>query len=249
MINSEESLRKIKKTLSSYKKKNIIEKYQKKEFMVGTFLEKKYKISRKFITNKYTNKKLYYSILRSKKEKKRIAQIIMVHGLLDSSMLIEIASLFAENNITVHLFDLSGEGFSDGVINNEEISDNLKDIVTILKKADENLPTFIYGHSIGGLLVLILLALNNELLLNGVLLSSSILSIPEERNFNYLKELFFTRYPGNLVSPFLVNSYINPTRFTKINKITKYICLKQQEISFFGFFKKNEKNCINNFSY
>lgn len=236
MQNSSESLTKIQKTLSHYKRKKIIEKYQKKEYMLGTFHEKKYKISRKYIKNKYTSKNLYYSVLRSKNQKKRIAQIIMVHGLLESSMLLEIASIFAENNITVHLFDLSGQGFSEGVMNNEEISDNLKDIVTILKKADENLPTFIYGHSIGALLVLILLVLNSELVVNGVFLSSPILSIPDERNFNFLKDLFFLRYPGNLVFPFLVNSYINPTRFTKVNKITKYICLKQNDISFFGFF-------------
>jgi len=67
---------------------------------------------------------------------------------------------FANNRYIVHIFDLSGFGYSDGKRLNQKLEQNLSDIATIIKKMDKDLPMFLVAHSLGALYSTILLLLN-----------------------------------------------------------------------------------------
>ena len=68
--------------------------------------------------------------------------------------MLDFAIQFSQHNMNVHLFDFSGRGFSDRISKNNPGENLMSDIVTIIRKLDSSLPTFILSFSLGNLVLL-----------------------------------------------------------------------------------------------
>lgn len=104
------------------------------------------------------------------------AIICLVHGMGEhSGRYAHVAKFFNEHNINVLAFDLRGHGKSEGKRGHTTSYDLLlDDISLLLKQADSifpEIPKFLYGHSMGGNLVLNL-ALRRKVKIAGIISSS-----------------------------------------------------------------------------
>jgi alpha-beta hydrolase superfamily lysophospholipase len=86
-----------------------------------------------------------------------------------------------------------------------------------LKTARADLPLFIYGHSLGGLVVIKLLLDKPELNISGCIITSPLLGLAKNMHFDWIKKQFM-HYLGDHLSDFIVNSRVNPTALTKKTK-------------------------------
>lgn len=209
----------------------IINKYQKKKFFLGSFKEHNYKIHRKFIDNIVDGRKIYYSVFRANQS---VANLVVVHGWLNSTKLFELAEYMAQRQINVHLFDLPGFGYSEGFRYSVPIDEYLSSIQTVLLKVDDRLPTFLYGHFIGALANLLFVYINRTLQLDGVILTSPLIIVPEDRQVNIVKSILVNRFTGALFAPLLINSFMNPTALTKDNYYIKSLCSDKFGVFSFG---------------
>ncbi|MFH1446631.1 MAG: lysophospholipase [Chloroflexota bacterium] len=93
-------------------------------------------------------------------EKKAKALIVIVHGLGEhSARYAHVAQAFTDNNFNVYACDQRGHGKSGGKRGHTPSAKCLLDDITICiqyaqDKTGKDLPTFLYGHSLGGLEVL-----------------------------------------------------------------------------------------------
>lgn len=55
------------------------------------------------------------------------------------------------------------------------------DVEVLLKQASRDLPLFLYGHSLGGMLILSLALRNPELNLAGIITTSALIKFPRDR--------------------------------------------------------------------
>lgn len=90
------------------------------------------------------------------------------------------------------------------------------DIEVLLKQASRELPLFLYGHSLGGMLILSLALRNPELHIAGVITTSALIKFPRDRTLPPSK-VFLIRLIGKSLEDVVVNSLINPTALTKNN--------------------------------
>jgi len=90
-----------------------------------------------------------------KPSQKSIATVTFVHGLGEHcSRYEEFFNVLAGAGITVNSFDHRGHGYSKGKRGHLLFSQAFEDITLIAGKADKNLPHFLFGHSMGGGMVL-----------------------------------------------------------------------------------------------
>jgi alpha-beta hydrolase superfamily lysophospholipase len=94
-----------------------------------------------------------------KTTKKEKAVIILVHGLGEHALRYQhMAEFYNDVGISVVSFDLRGHGRSDGVRGHatsyDAICDDIQTLVDGTKERFPNIPMFIFGHSLGGALVL-----------------------------------------------------------------------------------------------
>ena len=87
------------------------------------------------------------------------AAIIIVHGLGEhSSRYTHIAKMFNNENITVFSFDHRGHGKSGGsrgdIPSYDTACDDIDELIKIVKTEFPAIPIFLYGHSLGGAIVL-----------------------------------------------------------------------------------------------
>lgn len=87
----------------------------------------------------------------------------------------------------------------------------------MLKAARSDLPLFIYGHSLGGLITIKLLLDKPELNVSGCIITSPLLGLAKNMHFNWIKKKFM-HYLGDSLGDFIVNSRVNPTALTKKTK-------------------------------
>lgn len=85
------------------------------------------------------------------------------------------------------LIDLRGFGYSGGARGCAEIEQLQRDLITLIKKANTELPLYIYAHSLGGLLTLTLLIDYPYLNISGVMITSPFLGFPEGKGFGKIK--------------------------------------------------------------
>ena len=84
----------------------------------------------------------------------------------------------------------------------------------MLKTARSDLPLFIYAHSLGGLVAIKLLLDKPELAVSGCIITSPLLGLAKNMNFNWAKKMVI-HHLGEDLSDFIVNSRVNPTALTK----------------------------------
>lgn len=68
-----------------------------------------------------------------------------------------------KKKIKVHIIDMSGFGYSGGQRLNMPMHVHISDMMTVIKKikdSDRDLPIFVYGHFLGGLVALNFLTVN-----------------------------------------------------------------------------------------
>ncbi len=92
-------------------------------------------------------------------EKEPTGVILIVHGLGEhSGRWAHVAAFFNSHGYVVRSFDLQGHGKSEGVrgdtVSFEQTRGEIEEMVSQLKEGFANLPLFVYGHSLGGALVL-----------------------------------------------------------------------------------------------
>ena len=85
--------------------------------------------------------------------------VALVHGHGEHSMRYRhVADFFAANNLSTYAFDHRGHGISEGKRghspNYDSILGDVGDFVDQVKEKNRDLPIFVYGHSMGGNLVL-----------------------------------------------------------------------------------------------
>jgi acylglycerol lipase len=90
-------------------------------------------------------------------------------------------------------------------------------VIAVIKQANPALPLFLYGHSLGGLVVLTLTYDYLHLNVSGVMLTSPLLGFPKDRRLPWLKRQL-VKLVGKKMEDFVANSMINPTALTKSNK-------------------------------
>ena len=111
------------------------------------------------------------------------ANIIIVHGLGEHiGRYDELYKIFADLGLNVYGYDRIGEGQSEGKRAYIHVFDEQVEDLVKLKSAliDNDLPTFMYGHSLGGLIVVKYLVdspMNN---LAGVILSGALLKVDDD---------------------------------------------------------------------
>ncbi|MEA2001287.1 MAG: alpha/beta hydrolase [Actinomycetota bacterium] len=82
------------------------------------------------------------------------ARILLVHGLGEHSGRYEhVGDFLAERRFELFAFDLRGHGASEGIrVDVETFDDYLEDLELVFGEMPSDLPTVIYGHSMGGLI-------------------------------------------------------------------------------------------------
>ena len=84
----------------------------------------------------------------------------------------------------------------------------------MMKTARRDLPLFLYGHSLGGLVVIKLLLDRPELTVSGCIITSPLLGLAKDMEFNWVKKMM-AHYLGEYLSDFMINSKVNPTALMK----------------------------------
>jgi acylglycerol lipase len=115
------------------------------------------------------------------------------------------------------MVDLRGFGYSGGARGCAELRELENDVIALLRNARADLPLFVYGHSLGGLVIIKLLLDKPELNISGCILTSPLLGLAKNMHFNWIKRQFM-HYLGDYLADFIVNSRVNPTALTKKTK-------------------------------
>jgi alpha-beta hydrolase superfamily lysophospholipase len=101
------------------------------------------------------------------------ASICLVHGFAEhSGRHIGTAARLASAGYEVHMVDLRAFGVSGGAKGANDLHDFQEDLGTLLHQVRADLPCFVMGHSMGGLVVTTLLLHNPGLKLAGAVISS-----------------------------------------------------------------------------
>lgn len=115
------------------------------------------------------------------------------------------------------MVDLRGFGYSGGARGCAELRELENDVIALFRMARTDLPLFIYGHSLGGLVTIKLLMDRPELNVSGCIITSPLLGLAKNMHFNWIKRQFMYHL-GDHLADFIVNSRVNPTALTKKTK-------------------------------
>ena len=112
--------------------------------------------------------------IREWKRDDNTANLIIVHGVAEhSGRYIHVAEYFHERGFNVYTGDLLGHGLSDGhrvYINSAD--DYIEDVNFFIRRVENNRPTFILGHSMGGFITLYYGVKWHNPKINGLIVSS-----------------------------------------------------------------------------
>ena len=173
-------------------------------FTEGTFRVGKLKVERRYIRNesfveekkkglgdKYT---FYTRMTNTENQDNPVAQIGFVHGFSEcSDTWFEMAYQLALNNFDVHMIDLEGYGWSAGARGKGPKIPNLHFNVTVLiEQFREGVPTFLWGNSMGCMVLNTFLLQNPHLKLAGVIFGSPFFEISEELELDAAKRFMLS---------------------------------------------------------
>jgi alpha-beta hydrolase superfamily lysophospholipase len=191
------------------------------KYILGSTVKNGICFSRRYIKNIHnTFLRLYYTNIKpvDTDSIKIIANLCIVHGFGHySGEFYELAYNLAKNGINCHLIDLRGHGYSGGMRMDWLIEELHSDVLTLIKECEMDgvdLPTFIFGHSMGGGLVSSLFINNQYLQVNGVILSAPLLSYPINTKQDKFKNWVLNKI-GNDINDFVCHGSINPTDLCK----------------------------------
>lgn len=108
--------------------------------------------------------------------------ILIVHGLHEHCLrYAHVAEALNKIGLNVYTFDLRGHGQSEGPkVNIKLVDEYREDVETVYRSIPKNIPFFILGHSMGGLIVTDFLLFNERNDVKGVILSGAALEVGED---------------------------------------------------------------------
>ena len=112
------------------------------------------------------------------------ASLLLVHGLGEHSARYEhVAQALNDISVNVYSFDLKGHGLSEGPrAFIKDISEYRADLETVYQQTPKNLPLFMLGHSMGGLIVTDFLLDSAKTDVKGVVLTGAALEAGDDIN-------------------------------------------------------------------
>lgn len=143
----------------------------------------------------------------------------MIHGIGEhSGRYLGIGKMLADNDFSVYLIDLTGYGISGGGIACGTFVQLQDDIATLFKQIKEDLPIFLFGHSMGGGLVTNFVYANPDLKLAGVILNAPFYRFPGKVRMNPIK-LKVLKTLAEAVPEILIGSKISQNSITKKKQV------------------------------
>jgi acylglycerol lipase len=108
--------------------------------------------------------------------------ILIVHGLHEHCLrYAHVAEALNKVGLNVYTFDLRGHGQSEGQkVNIKSMDEYREDVETVYRSIPKDIPFFILGHSMGGLIVTDFLLFNERNDVKGVILSGAALEVGED---------------------------------------------------------------------
>jgi alpha-beta hydrolase superfamily lysophospholipase len=105
------------------------------------------------------------------------AAILLIHGLHEHcERYHELGELFQTNEISVYTFDLRGHGKSEGEKHFiSSVDEYVEDVKMVFADIPKNLPLYVLGHSMGGLIAVNFLLANKDHKISGLILSGAAL--------------------------------------------------------------------------
>jgi len=154
---------------------------------------------------------------------KKLGSIVLIHGLGEHTgrYSTHFAKFWTDHGFSIFSFDLPGFGQSSGkkghIKNPDAVLDFISETIQKSKKINNDLPVFIYGHSLGGEISL-WYSLERKPSVNGIIASAPVIgpkdAIPAVRLF--LAKIMNIIYPG-----FTMDNGINTSLLSKDEKIVQ----------------------------
>ena len=165
---------------------------------------------------------LYYQ--RWRPDGKPRAVMVILHGFGDhSGRYMNVIDHFEPLGLAFYSFDYRGHGMSAGnrgyIESWSEYHDDLDSFLSLVKEQEKNLPLFIYGHSMGGTVILDYL-LHNQIDIKGVIASAPLLAQPGISPILVMLSRILSRVkPG-----FPINTKLNADTISRDkNEVLKYV--------------------------
>jgi alpha-beta hydrolase superfamily lysophospholipase len=161
------------------------------------------------------------------------ASLCIVHGFAEhSGKLIHIAVRFALEGFEVHMVDLRSYGLSGGARAGHSLEEFQQDILLLLQQVRDDLPCFLYGHSMGGLLTSIVCMNNPELRISGAVISAPLFGT-STGDISPFKEKLVSGM-ADALNEFVLNSYIQPSCLSKDDVFLKNMYNDNKLMPLFG---------------
>ena len=179
------------------------------------------------------NVRIFYRLLRLRDQSSPKASLCLVHGFAEhSGRLINIAIYFGLAGFEVHMIDLRSYGLSGGARAGHNLLEFQKDIQLLLLQARPELPCFLWGHSMGGLLVSTICMNNPGLQISGAVISAPLFDSSSAK-VSRLKEVLMKIMAG-AVNEGLFNSYIAPSCLSRDDLFTRNVFSDPKLMPIFG---------------
>ncbi|CAK83537.1 unnamed protein product (macronuclear) [Paramecium tetraurelia] len=179
---------------------------------IGEFQLPDYKVMRGYIGGYGDELRLYYTKFDPPNKK---ASLCIVHGFGEhQGRFLHIADMFAKLNYAVHLIDLRGFGYSGGPRGSQTLKELHMDIEVLLRQVSKDIPLFLYGHAMGGLLIISFLIRNPQLKVRGIITTAPMLGFPMDRKLKGIKYIA-VKYFGHYMEDLVINTKLNITGMSK----------------------------------
>jgi alpha-beta hydrolase superfamily lysophospholipase len=157
-------------------------------------------------------------------DSKPFAVIIMIHGLSDHSGRYEHwAALFVQKGLAFASIDLTGHGYSEGKRGHASFARLYDDISSLMSEAENSfpgIPKILYGHSLGGNLVLNYY-IEKKPVITGIIISSPWLKLSSPP---YIFKLVVAKLIKYVFPSFTVNDGLIPQKISRDPEVVrKYI--------------------------
>ena len=121
----------------------------------GEFEEENYKVFKTYLDTEERHVRLYHTRFTPAEPK---YSMCIIHGFgQHSGRFYPIADYYANRGFEVYLVDLRGFGYSGAPRGCATVSKLMNDVIRLLREVREDLPLFMYAHSLGGLVTIKLL--------------------------------------------------------------------------------------------
>ncbi|MBK9737506.1 MAG: alpha/beta fold hydrolase [Saprospiraceae bacterium] len=110
------------------------------------------------------------------------ANLLLIHGLNEHcERYAHVAKALNSIGVSVYTFDLRGHGRSEGARSFvKNIDEYREDVENVYRSIPKNIPFFLLGHSMGGLIAVDFLTFNERTNVRGIILSGPALEVGED---------------------------------------------------------------------